>query len=447
MSNLSVIILSAGKGTRMKSNISKPLHKIGNLEMINHVVNTAKKLDTQEIVIVASEENFEELKKNVSEKIKINIQYNRNGTGGAAKIGLEKIEHKNNNILIMYGDVPLIKTESYQNMLRILDEQNAAMVVMGFEVADINKKYGRLIVKNNFELEKIVEYKDATNKERQIKFCNAGIIAVKGEYLENLLSQTNDNNASGEYYLTDIIEIARKQNLPCNYMAAEEKEVMGINSREELAEAEKIFQDSMRKKFMLDGITLIDPQSTYFSYDTEISNDTIIEPNVVFLPGIKIESNVVIKSFSYLEGCTIKSNSSIGPFARIRPETTINENSKIGNFVEIKKSNIEKNVKIGHLTYIGNTEIGENTNIGAGTITCNYDGFNKFKTKIGKDSFVGSNTIFVAPVEIGENSLTAAGSVITKNVGKDDLAITRCEQKNLKGASAKFKERKKLAKK
>lgn len=441
MSNISAVVISAGKGTRMKSSISKPLHKIGNLEMVNHVINTAKKLDCEEISIVASEENFEEIRKNVDDNIKITIQYERLGTAHATSTGLEKIEKENNNILVLYGDVPLVEADTYKNMLDILDNTKSSLVVLGFNVADIKKKYGRLIIKNNGELDKITEYKDATEKERNITLCNAGIIATKVSLLRDLLKYVDNNNASGEYYLTDIVEIARKRNLKCNYVVVDEDEVMGVNSREELSVAEKIFQDKKRKEFMKNGVTLVIPSSVYFSYDTEISNDVIIEPNVTILPGVKIESNVTIKSFSYLENCIIKNCASVGPFARIRPNTILEENSHIGNFVEIKKSNIGKGVKIGHLTYIGDSEIGENTNIGAGTITCNYNGYTKSKTKIGKNSFVGSNTIFVAPVEIGENVFTGAGSVITKSVENNDLAITRAEQKNIKGCSLKLREK------
>lgn len=441
MNNTSVIIVSAGKGTRMKSSISKPLHKVGNLELVNHVINTAKKLNCQEISVVVSEENCEEIRKNVDDNIKTVIQYDRLGTAHATSIGLSKIEHEENYVLIMYGDVPLIKAETYENMLTKLKNSNASLVVLGFNVSDIKQKYGRLIVKNNEELEKITEYKDATENERNIKLCNSGIIATKVSLLRELLKEVKNENASKEYYLTDIVEIARKKDLICNYVVAEEDEVMGVNSREDLSVAERIFQNNKRKEAMKNGVTLVDPNSVYFSYDTEISNDVVIEPNVTFLPGVKIDSNVTIKSFSYLESCEIKSGCSIGPFARIRPNTILNENVHIGNFVEIKKSNIENGVKIGHLTYIGDSEIGENTNIGGGTVTCNYNGYTKSKTKIGKNCFVGSNTIFIAPVEIGENTFTGAGSVITKNVDDNDLAITRAEQKNVKNGSTRLRDK------
>lgn len=436
--NLSVIILAAGRGTRMKSCFSKLMHKIGNLELANHTINTARKLNTQEIVAVVSEDNINELQSNLANDIKFIVQHDRNGTGGATKIGLQKIAYKNNDILVMLGDVALVKPETYQKMIDTLHNTNSVMCVLGCYISDLNKRYGRLMIKPNNELDKITEWKDLREEDRTINICNAGSVVVNGAYLEEFLSKLNNNNAGGEFYLTDIIEIARKQNLKCSYIVADEDETIGVNSREELAKAETIFQNYKRKEFMEKGVSLIDPKTVYFSSDTEIENDVIIEPNVVFLRGVKIESNVRINAFSYLEKCYLKSGVSIGPFARIRPDTTLEENVHIGNFVEVKKSHIHKDVKIGHLTYIGDTEIGENTNVGAGTITCNYNGFTKAKTKIGKDCFVGSNTIFVAPVEIEDNVLTGAGSIITKKVEANSIAVSRAEQRIIENGKIKY---------
>lgn len=436
--NTSIIILAAGKGTRMKSETSKLLHKIGNLELVNHVILTSQKLCPQEIVLVISEENKTEIINNLDKNIKTTIQYERLGTAHATKVGLESIKYLDNNILIIFGDTPLIKIETYQLMINMLNKNNNSIVVLGFDVNDINQKYGRLIVKDN-NLEQIIEYKDANENQRNLKLCNAGIMAVKGHFLKDFLEKTTNNNASKEYYLTEIIEIAKKQKLNCSFIKVDEEEVIGVNSKEDLAKTEEIFQNNKRKEFMFNGVTLLDPKSVYFSYDTQIENDVTIEQNVIFLPKVKIASNCHIKAFSYLEGCELKNNVSIGPFARIRPDSFLEENVQIGNFVEIKKSNIEKNVKIGHLTYIGDSEIGENTNIGAGTITCNYNGYNKFKTKIGKNNFVGSNTIFIAPINTEDNCLTAAGSVITKNIKKNEIVISRSDQKNIKDGFLRYK--------
>lgn len=439
---LSVIILSAGMGTRMKSKLSKPLHKIGNLEMVNHVIQTSQHLQAQETVVVVSVDNKEQIEQNIDKSIKTTIQHDRNGTGGATKVGFEAVKNKENIILVMFGDVPLIKVDTYKNLLSKI-KNDVVISVLGFNTNDITNKYGRLVLDTNNKLNKIVEFKDANEEEKQNPLCNAGIMAINGKYLGKFLSELNNNNASGEYYLTDIVEIAKKYNFEIDYSIAEEDEVMGVNSREQLAIAEKIFQNNKRKEFMLKGITLIDPETTYFSYDTEIENDVIIEPNVVILPKVKIHNNVEIKAFSYLEDCEIKSGAIIGPFARIRPATTIEENAKVGNFCEIKKSTIGKGTKVNHLTYIGDTIIGENTNVGAGTITCNYDGYSKFKTNIGSNCFIGSNTIMVAPVNIGDDALTGAGSVITKNVESKSIAVTRAEQKNVENAIDKYREKRK----
>lgn len=443
--NLSIVILSAGMGTRMKSSLSKPLHKIGNLEMINHVINTSKCLNAEEIVVVASVENIEQIKNNIDNSIKTTIQYDRNGTGGATKIGLQKIDKKNNIILVMYGDVPLIKKETYSNMLSKIKD-NTVITILGFNTENLKNRYGRLALNNQNKLEKIIEFKDATEEQKQNSLCNAGIMAINGKYLESFLKEINNNNASGEYYLTDIVEIAKKHGYDVDFSITDENEVMGVNSRDQLAIAEQIFQDNKRKEFMMNGVTLIDPQTVYFSYDTEIENDVIIEPNVTFLPHVRIRKNVRIKSFSYIEDCEIRSGAVIGPFARIRPNTIIDENVQIGDFCEIKKSNIGKGTKINHLSYIGDTTIGENTNIGAGTITCNYDGYSKFKTNIGSNCFIGSNTVIIAPINIGDDALTGAGSIITKDISNKSIAIARSEQKNINNAINRYREKRKKLK-
>ena len=440
MSNLSVIIIGAGKGTRMKSDLSKLLHKIGNLEMINHVINMAKRLNADEICVVCSEENIGEISKNIGENIKTVIQYERKGTAHATQVGFDALKNKNNDILVMYGDTPLVKLETYEKIIELLQSSNASIVDLGFNTSDIKNKYGRLIAKGD-ELEEIVEYKDASDEIRKSTLCNSGVIAIKSGLLGGLLKQVNNNNASKEYYLTDIIGISRRENKICKFIIGTEDEVMGVNSQEELSVAERIFQNNKRKEFMASGVTLIDPTSVYFSYDTEIENNVIIEPNVVFLPGVKISKHVVIHSFSYLEQCTLEDGVSVGPFARIRPQTTLKKNAHIGNFVEIKKSTIGEGTKIGHLTYIGDTTIGSGTNIGAGCITCNYDGFSKFHTEIGNNCFIGSNTVMVSPVKLKDGCLTAAGSIIIEDVGENDIAIARADQKILKEKAISYRQK------
>ena len=429
---VTTIILAAGKGTRMKSNISKPMHKIAGLEIISHIIKTVEKIDTKETIIVVSEENNEDITKCLSDKEKLVIQKERKGTGDATKTAIDIISNINNPVLITYGDMPLVESETYTKMIKRIYEENVSIVALGFYTKDTTNKYGRFKINADNNLESIIEFKDATEEERKNPLCNAGIYVIKNaELLKNLLERIDNKNASGEYYLTDIIKIAYEQKLKCVYDIAMENEVMGVNSRNELAVAEKIFQDKKRQEFMLSGVTLQEPSTVYFSYDTIIENDVTIEPNVFFANGVKIKSGTVIKSFSYLEDCEINNNVSIGPFARIRPGTVLKNNCKVGNFCEIKKSTIGNGTKINHLSYIGDTEIGDNTNIGAGTITCNYNGYTKSKTKIGNNSFIGSNTIMIAPINIGNNTMTAAGSVITNDVIDGAIAISRSEQKNL----------------
>lgn len=429
---VTTIILAAGKGTRMKSNISKPMHKIAGLEIISHIIKTVEKIDTKETIIVVSEENNEDITKCLSDKEKLVIQKERKGTGDATKTAVDIISNINNPVLITYGDMPLVESETYTKMIKRIYEENVSIVALGFYTKDTTNKYGRFKINADNNLESIIEFKDATEEERKNPLCNAGIYVIKNaELLKNLLERIDNKNASGEYYLTDIIKIAYEQKLKCVYDIAMENEVMGVNSRNELAVAEKIFQDKKRQEFMLSGVTLQEPSTVYFSYDTIIENDVTIEPNVFFANGVKIKSGTVIKSFSYLEDCEINNNVTIGPFARIRPGTVLKNNCKVGNFCEIKKSTIGNGTKINHLSYIGDTEIGDSTNIGAGTITCNYNGYTKSKTKIGNNSFIGSNTIIIAPINIGNNTMTAAGSVITNDVIDGAIAISRSEQKNL----------------
>lgn len=438
--NLSVVILAAGKGTRMKSDISKPMHKIGGLEIISHISRTVDEIDAKEIIVVVSEENIDNMKKCLPPSYKFALQKERKGTGDAVKIALDSIANPTDPILITYGDMPLVEANTYSTMLDKLQTEGTSIVALGFHVKDINSRYGRFKLNDNGELTAIVEFKDANEQERKNTLCNAGIYVVKNvSLLRKLLDKVDNKNASGEYYLTDIVKIANEFGLKCVYNIASEEEVMGVNSRNELSVAEKIYQNRRRQEFMASGVTLQDPDTTYFSYDTLIENDVIVEPNVVFLNGVKVSSGSIIKSFSYLESCEVGNNVTIGPFARIRPETILKSDCRVGNFCEIKKSTIGIGTKVSHLTYIGDTEIGDNTNVGAGTITCNYNGYAKFGTKIGNNSFIGSNTVMIAPVKIGNNSMTAAGSVITGNVEDGDIAISRTQQKNIEQGMVRYR--------
>jgi len=323
----------------------------------------------------------------------------------------------------------------------LLESPKNALIVLGF-IAKDPAKYGRLIINQKDELEDIVEFLDCDKQQRKINICNSGVMLIRKEYANKLLNKIKPNNAKKEYYLTDLIKIACKEHLVCRYITVDEDEAVAINTREELAKAEEIIQRQLRNKFVANGVTLVDQNTVYFAIDTIIEQDVIIYPNVFFGSGVKIKSGSEIKSFSHLEGATIGNNASIGPFARIRSGTTLGDKVKIGNFVELKNSQINQDTKINHLAYIGDTTIGESVNIGAGTITCNYDGFNKYKTDIAKNVFIGSNTAIVAPVTIKEGAIIAAGSVITQNVNKDDLAVARAEQSNFAGKAIHIREKK-----
>jgi bifunctional UDP-N-acetylglucosamine pyrophosphorylase/glucosamine-1-phosphate N-acetyltransferase len=443
MKNISIIILSAGKGTRMKSSIPKVMHKIAGREMINMVIDVAKEIQPKNISVVISQElqNYQSkiILSHQNFALDFIIQQEQKGTGHAVSCAVDFFKNTNkfsDKILILYGDTPLISSKTLQQMLSKLD--NFSLCVLGFENHQKNS-YGRLVVDSNNHLKKIIEVKEATEEQKQITLCNSGVMAINSKILPELLAKLNNKNSTQEFYLTDIVEIANQQGHQATFISTNQEEVLGVNSRVELANLEKIRQKQIRQKMMENGVTLLSPKTVYFNYDTVINYDTIIHPNVVFGEGVIIDSNVEIKSFSHLEGVHIKTNSKIGPFARIRPQTIINEGVNIGNFVEIKKSKIGKNSKINHLSYIGDSTIGESTNIGAGTITCNYDGFNKFSTEIGDNVFIGSNTALVAPVKIGDGAIIGAGSTITKNVESNDLAISRIKQENLNNFAIKYR--------
>jgi len=435
---ISIIILGAGKGTRMKSNKSKVLHKIAGLSMIEHVISGALNLNPNELSIVISDEMGVDVQRDLKNKynnLYFTIQKDRLGTGHAVRVAIENSKVNSDTCLILYGDTPFIEKETLRNIID--DSRESDVSVLAFESEDPSS-YGRLIVDGQ-KLEKIVEFKDANKKQREVKLCNSGVMAINGSKINNLLARINNNNASKEFYLTDIVAIAKMEGLKCSFIKCNEDEVLGINSRLQLAEAEKIFQDKKRQEMMNNGVTLVDPNSVHFSFDTKIENDVVIHPNVVFGAGVEIDSGTEVKSFSHIEGAKIAKNTIIGPFARIRPGVELGENVKIGNFVEIKKSKIANGAKINHLSYIGDTNVGSESNIGAGTITCNYNGYNKFQTNIGSNVFIGSNSALVAPVNISDNAMIAAGSVITKDVPEGSLAISRSKQTLIKGGSLTFK--------
>jgi bifunctional UDP-N-acetylglucosamine pyrophosphorylase/glucosamine-1-phosphate N-acetyltransferase len=356
------------------------------------------------------------------------------GTGHAVAQAKSQLADFDGDMIVLYGDTPFISDKTIEAITAA--RANADLVVLGFHAADPGR-YGRLVTQGD-RLERIVEFKDATDAERAITLCNSGVMAAKAQDLFAWIDQIDNSNASGEYYLTDCVAIAVSQGKTATVVLCDEAETLGVNSRAELAQAETAFQAKMRADMLENGVTLYAPESVYFSYDTAIGRDCLIEQNVVFGPDVTVESGATIRAFSHLEGCHVSRDAVVGPYARLRPGAELSEGVKIGNFVEVKNALIGEGSKVNHLSYIGDADIGKGSNIGAGTITCNYDGVMKHRTEIGDNVFVGSNTMLVAPVSLGNNSMTASGSVITKDVAATDLAISRAEQSNKKGMAVKL---------
>lgn len=434
---LSVVILAAGKGSRMKSSLPKVMHKIANREMLNLVIDGAKTLKPSNITVVLSEDTIlykDQIQSSHSDfLINFVVQKEQKGTAHALVAGVKSIDRVGSKVLVLYGDTPLLSHATLNLMVESLN--TSQLSVLAFDCFEPNN-YGRVIVDSNGGIDRIVEAKDANIEERKVTLCNSGVMSMTKSTL-SLIKQIKNENNSQEYYLTDLVKIVKENALKVSCNKSSQFEVLGINSRLELATVEKIAQNQLRIQYLESGVTMIDPDSVYFSFDTFISNDVTIYPNVYFGPGVRIANSVTIKSFSDIEGAEIGPGSVIGPFARIRPGSRIDRNVKIGNFVEVKASNLSEGVKIGHLSYIGDCAIGKNSNIGAGVITCNYDGRNKHQTQIGDNCFVGSNSALIAPVKIANKSLIGAGSVITKNVEEGDLAIARSKQTNLPGKGVK----------
>ncbi len=438
---LCAVVLAAGQGTRMKSDIPKVLHKVAGRPMVSCLLATADELNAEKSVVVVGP-NMDAVAQAVLPHPSV-VQKKQLGTGDAVKAARAELEGFKGNVLILYGDTPLVKKETLEAMIAECDG-GASVVVLGFRPKD-PAKYGRLIVENG-ELKKIVEFKDADESERAVGLCNSGVMCADAEKLSGWLDRLKNDNAAGEYYLTDIVALARADGFRAAVVEGSEEEMAGANSRADLALIEKTAQDRLRKKFLDQGVTMIDPETTYFSYDTVLGRDVVIEPSVIFETGCVVEDNVEIKGFCHFEGAHIRSGAKVGPFARLRPGADVGEGCHIGDFVEIKNATIETGAKVNHLSYIGDARIGAKTNIGAGTITCNYDGYFKSKTDIGAGAFIGSDTVIVAPCKIGDGAMTAAGSVITKDVEADALAVGRGKQAAFAGWAAKFREQKKSEK-
>ena len=421
------VILAAGDSTRMKSAKSKVLHEVAGRPMIAHVVDAVAATGISSVALVVGRDAEKVAKAADIGGVKIQsyLQEQRLGTGHAVLAAREAIAEGYDDILVTYGDVPLQTAGPLLEARKALAE-GSDIVVIGFHT-DRPTGYGRLLVKDG-ELIAIREEKDATDAERTVKWCNSGLMAINGRKAIDLLSRIGNSNAKGEYYLTDLVEIARSLGGRVTAVDAPEVEMTGCNNRAELAAIERHWQERRRHELMLSGVTMIAPETVFLSYDTVIGQDALIEPNVVFGPGVVIDSGAVIHAFSHIEGAHVSEGATVGPFARLRPGADLSAGSKVGNFCEVKNGKIGEGAKVNHLTYIGDAVIGSGTNIGAGTITCNYDGVNKFETIIGKDAFIGSNSSLVAPVTIGNSAYIASGSVITADVPAEALAFGRARQ-------------------
>ncbi|RYE08697.1 MAG: bifunctional UDP-N-acetylglucosamine diphosphorylase/glucosamine-1-phosphate N-acetyltransferase GlmU [Hyphomicrobiales bacterium] len=444
MADLLSIVLAAGEGTRMQSATPKVLHTVGGLPVVGHVLRTSQAAGATVAVVVGPDHAAVEAAVTaIVPGASMSKQIDRLGTAHAVRQAASAYGAAHGNILVLYADTPLVTTATIAEITSRLDA-GADMVVVGFRPSDPTG-YGRLLTENG-RLRAIREHKDATEAERQIGLVNSGIIGFRAETLRAVIDRIGNANAKGEYYLTDAVELANGDGKRIDYVEANADEVIGVDDRSKLAKAEATFQDFRRTEFMKAGVTLRDPSTVYFSWDTEIGRDVTIFPNVVFGPGVKIADNVEIRAFCDIEDVTIGQGASIGPFARIRGGAELGPDVHLGNFVEVKKSKIGAGTKAGHLSYLGDAEIGSKVNIGAGTITCNYDGVNKDKTVISDGAFIGSNASLVAPVTIGKGAYTASGSVITENVPDGAVAFGRARQENKPGYAPKLRE-KALAKK
>jgi bifunctional UDP-N-acetylglucosamine pyrophosphorylase / glucosamine-1-phosphate N-acetyltransferase len=439
------VILAAGKGTRMKSALPKVMHAIAGQPMIRHVLASLAPLGASPLVVVVAPGM-----KNVTEAVAPHptaVQAEPPGTCHAVLAARKALGQPADDLLIVYGDAPLITADTLQRLLeRRRAADRPAVVVLGMRPND-GAEYGRLVVDGEGRLEAIVEHREATVEQRAIGLCNSGVMAVDGKRIWDLLAAVSNRNTKGEYYLTDVVAIARRQGLPCAAIEAPVEELLGINSRGELAVAEAAMQARLRARAMAEGATLTDPATVWFSHDTRLGRDVVVGPNVVFGRGVTVADDVHINAFCHLDGARVEKGAVIGPFARLRPGSVIGEGARIGNFVETKNTKVGAGAKANHLTYLGDTTVGEKANIGAGTITCNYDGFGKYETVIGPGAFIGSNSALCAPVTIGAGAFVAAGSVITRDVAPDALAIARSQQVEKAGWVTMFRQLKEKMKK
>ena len=440
-----LIILAAGQGTRMNSDLPKVLHKLGGVPLFAHALAAGRALDAEKTVLVVGYGGAQVARAAhaIDPDIVIVEQGEQLGTGHAVAQAQGALKDFDGEVVVLYGDTPFIRPET----LRAMADARADfdLVVLGFEAA-YPGRYGRLIM-NGPHLQRIVEFSDADAAQKKITFCcNSGIKMASARVMFDLVGRVESENPDGEYYLTDIVEIANQRGLSATAVSCGEDETLGINRRSELAAAEAAFQMRARADAMHNGVTLTAPETVFFALDTVLGRDVVVEPNVVFGPGVTVESGALIRAFSHLESCHVGHDAMVGPYARLRPGAKLAHDARVGNFVEIKNSEIGEGSKVNHLAYVGDTTVGAHSNIGAGSVTCNYDGVRKHRTVIGDRAFIGSDTMLIAPVKIGDEAMTASGSVITKDVPDGALAVGRAAQKNIPGRARKLFEKYKAAK-
>jgi bifunctional UDP-N-acetylglucosamine pyrophosphorylase/glucosamine-1-phosphate N-acetyltransferase len=437
---VAAIILAAGMGTRMKSDLHKVLHPLAGRPMLAHLLAAVAELAPARVAVVVGAGRDQVAPLVEGQGGSVVVQEPQLGTAHAVRQAEEALKGFTGDILILYGDTPLVEAATMKRMLARLNAPDAPVaVVVASRPAD-PLTYGRILAENDGTILRMVEYKDATEEERAVDLCNSGLMAVRSEDLWPLLSGVDNDNAAGEYYLPDIVMRAAAVGRRSAVIETDPDEVAGINSRAELAEVEGLWQRQRRARAMAEGVGLAAPETVWFSFDTAIGRDTIVEPNVVFGPGVTIGEGARIRAFSHLEGASVAAGAEIGPFARLRPGAEIGEGARVGNFVEVKKARLGKGAKANHLSYLGDADVGEGANIGAGTITCNYDGFFKYRTEIGAGAFIGSNSALVAPVSIGAGAMVGAGSTITRNVAPDALAVARGAQEVKPGRAKRFRD-------
>jgi len=437
--SVSLVILAAGLGSRMNSDTPKVLHPLGGAPLLAHAMRAGSMLAPERVVVVTGHGAEAVARAALAENPEATVahQAEQLGTAHAVAQARPALSGFRGDVVVLYGDTPFVQSETLERMQAARERH--AVVVLGFEAGDPGR-YGRLVMAGD-QLERIVEFKDATPEERALRLCNSGVICADAVTLFELVDSVGSDNAAGEFYLTDIVAIARQKGLSVGVVRCDEAETLGINTRAELAAAEAAFQARMRAEALENGVTLIAPETIHFALDTVIGRDAVVGPNVVFGPGVTVESGALIRAFCHLEGCHVSRGAQVGPFARLRPGAELAEDVHVGNFVEIKNAILDEGAKVNHLSYIGDADIGEKTNIGAGTITCNYDGVFKHRTVIGKRVFVGSDTMLVAPVRLGDDAMTGSGSVITSDVPAGALALGRARQETKPGLALRLMER------